>query len=398
MLAKTTIIVLLALLNVSASLCFSSSNDTVYLWRGLDHQWQRKIPLLGFETPHRLGSLANYLLADSAQANVTFTPGVDGDFAHPSVDYTRVALAPGSRVRVTSSDFVLQFRDSANKTNEDGSNEARSSFRRTVVVQLTGDAAAVGDAVLRGVRVDMHCDDAAQPDGRVCNSNGVWPFRLAFGVDKCSLSSPSSSLKCELSFDLWRGWTPAFGGAKPFNFVMSYTVHFALSVVSASPADALGIARAEPVLRRSHLQADAAEHGVVNVAPPPSFNVAQGVDTLAVGLAAFSFELPETDDFKQRGRYIERIHFAVGQPQFAAPSSSANRNATYTFDMQVASPHTVFASLVDLSHRATVFFFGAAQTASIVEQSASGTVCVSSELFRCSLKALPQRTNVLLSL
>ena len=42
------------------------------LWRGFDFAWQRE--LLGFSTPHRLGSFNSRLTAKFA--NITFTPGV----------------------------------------------------------------------------------------------------------------------------------------------------------------------------------------------------------------------------------------------------------------------------------------------------------------------------------
>eukprot|EP01137_Pigoraptor_chileana_P021128 Opistho-2@84450 len=56
------------------------------VWTGFDHQWQRQV--LGFQTPHRMGTFANWieLTSDddsggvSATAHFSFTPGVDGDF------------------------------------------------------------------------------------------------------------------------------------------------------------------------------------------------------------------------------------------------------------------------------------------------------------------------------
>ena len=58
------------------------------IWQGFKHQWERS--LVGFNTPHRMGSIQNRIIEKSSEdneiravANFTFTPGVNGDFAHP---------------------------------------------------------------------------------------------------------------------------------------------------------------------------------------------------------------------------------------------------------------------------------------------------------------------------
>jgi hypothetical protein len=61
----------------SATVAAAAATSAV-VWHGFDVSWNRKI--LGFATPHRLGSFANYLTSSDATAapalNVTFTPGV----------------------------------------------------------------------------------------------------------------------------------------------------------------------------------------------------------------------------------------------------------------------------------------------------------------------------------
>jgi hypothetical protein len=67
------------------------------------------------------------------------------------------------------------------------------------------------DVVLRGIDMHFNCDPLKQPAGQVCNSNATWPIRLNFDISNCSLSSSTSSINCNLLFELLRGYTPSKG-------------------------------------------------------------------------------------------------------------------------------------------------------------------------------------------
>ena len=76
---------LLMLLLVRAA---ASTNTSTAVFQGFQYEWLRSI-LGEFQTPHRLGSIAAYM-QDGSLFVSRFTPGVDGDFAHPRLFYAVV--------------------------------------------------------------------------------------------------------------------------------------------------------------------------------------------------------------------------------------------------------------------------------------------------------------------
>jgi len=84
-------------------LSFLSANDLInneddlqensFLWQGLHYKWERV--LLNFLTPHRVGSIESRFsnetfsqFSSSANLKIQFTPGLNGDYAFPSSNFS----------------------------------------------------------------------------------------------------------------------------------------------------------------------------------------------------------------------------------------------------------------------------------------------------------------------
>lgn len=103
------------LVNVYCVHCQNLQNTTV--WQGFEHRWERRA-LKVVETPHRMGSFANYILneefnstSQSFQANQTFTPGVNGDYSYPKTYFSLL-----SNVGVINDVIDFQFFDQSTQT------------------------------------------------------------------------------------------------------------------------------------------------------------------------------------------------------------------------------------------------------------------------------------------
>ena len=121
-------VVCIVLLVIVAKECEGSKG---FLWTGFDHGWLRHP--LSFETPHRMGTLGNLLTTSNTTqtssqakglASQSFTPGVNGDYAHPATHYVAWQVADGS-VRVDEEEITFNFSDSAS---EHGPHQALSSI------------------------------------------------------------------------------------------------------------------------------------------------------------------------------------------------------------------------------------------------------------------------------
>ena len=76
--------------------------------------------------------------------------------------------------------------------------------------------------VLNGWRIDMACHSSEQPEGDICNSNGVWPYNLELSLS-CSVNQ--NIYACDIQFELARSCDPScaygknLGIDKAFNHV-----------------------------------------------------------------------------------------------------------------------------------------------------------------------------------
>jgi len=92
---------------------------------------------MGFSTPHRMGSIQNRIVErasnDStilADAQFTFTPGVNGDWAKPEASFIHVSTNDSSGLQSKDMDITYLMFDSVNDTN--GVQEANTTYHRMI--------------------------------------------------------------------------------------------------------------------------------------------------------------------------------------------------------------------------------------------------------------------------
>lgn len=170
-------------------------------WQGFHFKWLRRE--LGFETPHRLGSVSSYISNFSSTCdtnspsrstdqncsvfgtyNVEFTPGVSGDYAYPVVHYQTIAAVRPSEIDITTGNTTFSIED--NSTTDP---VLHANISRTVNITLDLSPSHKGQGyqlMLQGFQVDMKC--AYTPD-HSCNSNAIWPYYF-----NISLANPCTVL------------------------------------------------------------------------------------------------------------------------------------------------------------------------------------------------------------
>ena len=185
-----------------------ASNVSAVIFQGFDYSWERKI--LGFETPHRLGSVAAFV-DNSSLFVCRFTPGVDGDFAHPRLLYA--VLSKEAPISSLSGHWHSVVHDFAEKSDHPF---AETKVQERIVIKpqasVSGESGGGFDnaVVLNGFNVSMLCNSSCG----ICNSNGAWVYSFNMSISNCT---NDGALECEISLGLGRGWTPTHGGGKSFN-------------------------------------------------------------------------------------------------------------------------------------------------------------------------------------
>jgi hypothetical protein len=324
----------------------ASANVSAVIFQGFEYSWLHKIA--GFETPHRLGSVAAYI-EDSSAFKCQFTPGVDGDFARPRLFYA----ALGERAPISSVSGLWHHvaRDRAQQS-EHPFAETSVSDRVVVAVGADSDAAVV----LNGFNVSMQCDAACGD----CNSNGAWVYSFNMSISNCS--NGGNSVQCDIEFGLGRGWTPTHGGGKTFNLCMTYniTIYFAAIVYrrSASPA----------LLSDSIEQLAWLSDGVATALR--SLQAPQPEHPLFTGITAFGWDLYETGAFADRGRYLESYHFSLTQPLM-----SAGGNFTYNVSLGLSAPSLTTVPSRVRYHAGTLTLFAPCNDTLVATMEAVATVC-----------------------
>jgi hypothetical protein len=82
---------------------------------------------------------------------------------------------------------------------------------------------------LNGFDINLFCDDNLQPDGKKCNSNGMWPIKMKVSIDKCDRFERKTY--CAVTYEVVRGWTPTRGGLKPYNYRITFTVKIFVKII-----------------------------------------------------------------------------------------------------------------------------------------------------------------------
>lgn len=369
----------------------SSNAHASFFWQGLHFEWERTVA--GFQTPHRVGDLASLLLFQrhitspaqwraEAEALFRFEPGVDGDKAEPVTYYSG---AYSQRMAASRGKATISVTDDVGQSDPP---EARTTARARV--QLDLDRADLGrgqldnyTAVMTGFGVRTRCDDAKQPAGEECNSNGFWPVRMGFGLESCQVEQVNGApaLECELIVDVWRGWTPTNGGGKPLNTSLDVTaeVHFAIlggddEDFVATPLD---LVEAEAKIRQG------AQTGQLAAAGSP--NMAHAT----MALQYVDVELLETGINQKRGRYMTYLDFRVQDGEYVPSSGSMQ----YDWSMGFKAPSTVVNSDARYRMRPVLLQFG--EGAWPMEPGEISTeLCFSGFAFNCDNQGIPERTVV----
>lgn len=162
----------------------------VMSWQGFHFKWLRRD--LGFETPHRLGSVSSYISNFSSTCDtynspttnqncsvfgtyhVEFTPGVSGDYAYPVVHYQTIAAVKPSEIDIAAGNTTFALED--NSTTDP---VLHADISRTINITLKLSEVLPShqrqgyQLMLQGFQVDMKC---ISTPSHGCNSNAIWPY------------------------------------------------------------------------------------------------------------------------------------------------------------------------------------------------------------------------------
>ena len=174
---------ILLLLSASNTANSTSADPVAIIWQGFHFQWLRRE--IGFETPHRLGSVASFVSNVSSTCNTTranptcsvfgtyhvqFTPGVSGDYAYPAVNYQIIAAKNPSKISIATGNKTFSFQDNSTT---DPVLHANTTRTVNITLELANLPLPQCQLLLQGFQVDMKC--IATPD-HPCNSNAIWPY------------------------------------------------------------------------------------------------------------------------------------------------------------------------------------------------------------------------------
>uniref|UniRef100_A0A0G4GDE3 Uncharacterized protein n=1 Tax=Chromera velia CCMP2878 TaxID=1169474 RepID=A0A0G4GDE3_9ALVE len=371
----------LCFLGLLTFVCVSASSDdsqssAALIWQGGGYAWDRR--MLGFQVAHRLGDFSNALLNEKhtvdpvssvwsidAVANLTVTPGVDGDRSKPFVLYDAV-YAPG--VRVTRGEVHAAYTDDA--TPKDHPQALSSKVWKITPFKETQSCTNFA-TVLRGLRIDIHCNPEAQGEKK-CHSNGAWPYKMEVGVEGDS----------EIEFTFGRAWTPSKGGLKPMDWRLDFNV--TVYYTSFCGEDAEFYSTLGPLHTASseiHEPSAKWSEGIVGK---------EGCAESTLGVSRFGFELKETQKHKKLGRYIESLEFSVS----SVKTEGAKTSAELVVGFQ--APNTVYAANVDYLIQTRQLQFGGEAVRRLPvekEHKAEGQACISGLGFSCHLLGLKEQTN-----
>lgn len=317
------------MLQLAVLVLFSALGHSTLTYQGFDFLWKREFA--SFETPHRVGPIANYIIPQSPTQyllNVSFTPGVNGDWAFPGAHYsTYTGLGDSAEDLVFS--VNVSWTDRVNTSTE------TAWFSTTAPLpQSTGKI-----AVLSGWRLDMQCDNITGDCSEAGMSEGIWPISFEIGLKGTNYT-----------VTLLRGWTPTHGGGKPLTGAMAYraVIYYQLISQGAAFEKPLSVHRNGDL----HSQPEAVPV-CLNTALPTTF-----------GIRRFKFELLETDGHKNLGRYFEGLFF------YLKPA-----NGCYNATMGLTAPLTVYNS--NYAAEMELQPITLAKNSSLESHYVNGTICVS---------------------
>ncbi len=343
-----------------------------FLWRGLQHEWLRRVA--GFRIPHRISKLDSYIDAEtfearSGQATFNFgqATGVDGNYMRPIGSFASVS-ARG--LQVVRGSVLAEWIDTSDGAEHP---QARSDEALRFQVDLAEDFDAHA-VVLRGIRLESHCDPANQPADEPCNSNGLWPFRMHFEVGPCEVQG--RSLDCGALIRIHRAWTPNRGGLppieiKPFNHRLDFEVELFWTAL-AGPSQVFAAHRGAPISVPGRARDEAPVVGQAELSGVDGGLYPAGL----IAPVAFGFEFTRTGDadrFQHLGRYIGALHFDLRDEAYDADTGVLG----YRHTSRVWVPDTVAATDVVYTHQGSLLQF-ADPLAAGPHRRAQGSLCSNS--------------------
>lgn len=242
--------------------------------------------------------------------------------------------------------------------------------------------------ILNGFKIDMKCIDSS------CNSNGIWPYKLNIDISNCSEDSEDkTNFDCHLIFELNRGWTPAKGGGKAFNYKMLYEIEVDLMTIYL--ANSYNIV--DDIIRE---QSTLHSNAIKLTRSVELQNLRNNQDVISfTGITGISFELLKYKNYNDLGRYIGNLQFQVGNTRINEIPHEKKKNISYDAILNLnAAPKTTFPCNVELSMKTKSFI---TEDKSIKRDlTANGKVCRDdlSTLFFCKLRKMEncQKDSVLI--
>jgi len=388
-------------------------NRAGFMWQGFRVEWLATAA--GFRMPHRFGSFDSRIVAQdhavssskwtaTADAKFEFTPGVDGDYAEPLLQYSlayspTVAVTRG-KVNFAFTDDVVGDYDNPNSSGNFPKAETRARKRVSIPLNSKQNFGRYDNyaVVLRGVTIDMEC--AAGQPGKSCNSNGLWPHRLYVAIDDCTHSG--GKLQCDFDLDIFRSWTPDKGGGKPLNDKMKFDVDVQYTVFGGN--DGNFYARDTSLITRTG-SIQAASMDTIRKTGSRTTTGQAGYKNATMGLTAFGFELKKTGNAKNRGhlgRYLSGLDFRIADRAYNKSTGSMD----WAYRVAFWAPTTVKQSDVTYYMRGKLLQFGADSTVTSavatpvagktiwLDRTASGKACMEGDFFKkCSNKGMPEDTK-----
>ncbi|KAL3912393.1 MAG: hypothetical protein SGILL_006901 [Bacillariaceae sp.] len=341
-------------------------SSKIRIYRGFKHDWQRTV--VGFRVPHRISLLESAVEDDSFLMGQS--TGVDGNFQSPEGYYSTIE----SPQLITKEGSVHLTWD--DRTSDGAYPQANTNKKMQFKVDITDVPSndAEHAVFLQGIKINSSCEDAKQPDGKPCNSNGFWPWRMAFNIEECNVDESRNNMICDLDVEINRAWTPSKGGLpgieeKPLNQVLSFDVDVNFGYISG-PSDTFKATRGDPTVSRGAARQRAPVSGqriIEGVA-----NMPQG--TIAMTGMEFSFKRTGTAaNTNHLGRYINTLNFDVRDVGYDAATGSLN----YRWSNQVGITDTVVATDVEYKISPLLLQFGH-EDATVQSGRAVGPICVDS--------------------
>ncbi len=357
-----------------------SSAHAAYLWQGFGHEWLRSV--LGFRLPHRISKLDSYIDAESHtglgaewRSSATFhfgqATGVDGNYMKPAGYYAAVS---SPHLRVHRGTVSLSWTDEIKGDPYPIASSRQEQWVDIDVSTLGGDTASCG-VVLRGIELQTSCDEAKQPAGLPCNSNGMWPSLFRVAVGPCSRSG--SRLGFRAAVEIARAWTPMKGGIpgieeKPLNRRLDFHMKLHYTVLEG-PADKVAIHRGPLVAAQGRARPNTAHMERVPVAGTEG----GGYSVASAGISELMFELsPPTDRgrHRHRGRYIGALLFRLTPGAYDASAGQLSVDHM----QQLWVPKTVVDTDVRYGLRATLIQLAGKHAIAAPPSEVLGSLCCDS--------------------